>query len=117
MKKTTKQILGGLMVFVLIGTIGAVVVSAHPFFSELNEDQIAELKDLRETLQDEGASCEEIHEAMREQLESYGIDLPTRDEMLDKQINSTKQRLNILERKKELREEGYECSRHRYWSW
>ena len=109
MKKITKQIFGGLMVLAILGTIGAVVVSAHPgFFSELTDEQKAELKETRETLIEEGATCEEIREAMHEQLESYGIDLPTRDEMLDERINSTKQRLNILERKKELREEGYE---------
>ena len=108
MKKITKQIFGGLMVLVMLGTIGAVVVSAHPFFSELTDEQIAELKDLRETLRDQEATHEEIREAMNEQLESYGIEIPTQDEMLDKQINSTRQRLEILERKKTLREEGYE---------
>jgi len=96
------------MVVILIATIGAVVVSAHPFFSELTDDQKAELKALRKTLKEEGATCTEIRDTMHEQLESYGIDLPTRDEMLDDQINVTRQRLDILERKKVLRQEGYE---------
>ena len=110
MKKAHKKILGGLIVVTLLATIGAVVVSASPgFLSDLTDEQKEELRALRQELRDEGATCEEIREAMHEQLESYGIDLPTQDEMLDKQINQTRQRLEILERKKELREEGFEC--------
>jgi hypothetical protein len=108
MKKTTKQIFGGLMVLAIIGTIGAVVVSAHPFSSELTDEQRDELEELRESLIGEDTTQEEIREAMNGQLESYGIDILTKDEMLDKQINTTRQRLEILERKKTLREEGYE---------
>ena len=108
MNKTTKQIFGGLMVLAIIGAIGAVVVNAHPFLSELTDEQRDELKELSEALRNEEATHEEIREAMHDRLESYGIDIPTQEEMLDKQINSTRQRLEILERKKELLEEGYE---------
>ena len=108
MNKTTKQIFGGLMVLAIIGAIGAVVVNAHPFLSELTDEQRDELKELSEALRNEEATHEEIREAMHDRLESYGIDIPTKDEMLDKKINTTRQRLEILERKKTLREEGYE---------
>jgi 5-bromo-4-chloroindolyl phosphate hydrolysis protein len=103
MKKTSKKIFGGILVVMIIATIGAVVASAHPeFFSELTDEQKTDLKELRETLIEEGATCEEIREAMREQLESYGIEMPTREEMLDKKIEQTEQRLEILNRIKEL---------------
>ena len=96
------------MVLAIIGTIGAVVVNAHPFLSELTDEQRDELKELRDSLIDGDATQEEIRETMHGQLESYGIEIPTKDEMLDKQINTTRQRLEILERKKTLREKGYE---------
>ena len=40
MRKTSKKIFGGLMVVMLIATIGAVIASAHPsFLSELTDEQ------------------------------------------------------------------------------
>jgi hypothetical protein len=106
MKKTSKKIFGGILVVMLIVTIGAVVASAHPgFFSDLTDEQKADLKETRETLLEEGATCKEIREAIRGLLESYGIELPTREEMLDKQIERTEQRLQILNRMKELMED------------
>jgi hypothetical protein len=112
MKKTTsKKILGIGLVVILIATIGAVVTSAHPgFFSELTDEQKEELKETRENLIEEGATCEEIREEMREQFESYGIELPTREEMLDKQIERAEQRLEILNRIKELVNENSEIT-------
>jgi hypothetical protein len=109
MKKTSKKIFGGLMVGMLIAIIGAVIASAQPgFFSELTDEQKEELQEMRDALLEDGATCEELREATRDQLESYGIDIPTRDEMLEKQIEHTQKKLEILERQQELREEGYE---------
>ena len=107
MKKTSKRIVGGILVVLIISTIGAVVASAHPgFFSDLTDEQKEELNELRQGLIDEGANCSEIREAMHEQLEEYGVKFPTREEMLDNNINRTKQRLEILERTKEIIQEN-----------
>ena len=95
------------MVAGLLATIGAVVVSAFPgFFSDLTDEQKEELRELRQELRDEGATWEEMREAMREQLEEYGVELPTREEMIDMRIEHTQQRLDILERIKELIQEN-----------
>ena len=110
MKKTSKKIFVGLMVVMLIVTIGAVVVSAHPFFSELTDDQKQGIKNLVGNLKDEGASREEIRTAMRAELEEYGVEIPTREEMLDKKIEHAEQRLEILKRIKELVQENPEIS-------
>jgi hypothetical protein len=112
MKKTSKKIAGGILVVMLIGTIGAVVASAHPgFLSELTDEQKEEIYDLKQELLDAGASHEEIKEAMREQLEEYGVELPTREEMLDKRIEQTEQKLEILKRTKELIQENPEITK------
>jgi hypothetical protein len=111
MKKTSKKILGGILVVMLVGTIGAVVASAHPgFFSELTEEQKEELKQLKQELRDSGATWEETKEAMQEQLEEYGIEMPTREEIIDMKIEKTQQRLDILERTKELIQENPEIT-------
>jgi len=103
MKKTSKKIVGGTLVMLLIATIGAVVASAHPdFFSDLTDEQKEELKELKQELIDEGKNCSEIRETMRDQLEEYGVEFPTREEMIDKRINRTKQKLEILEWTKEI---------------
>lgn len=95
------------MVAGLLATIGAVVVSASPgFFSDLTDEQKEELRELRQELRDEGATWEEMREAMREQLEEYGVELPTREEMIDMRIERTQQRLDVLERIKELIQEN-----------
>ena len=107
MKKTSKRIAGGLMVFMLIATIGAVVASAHPgFLADLTDDQKQDIKDKVSSMREEGATREEIREAIRDDLEEYGIELPTREEMIDQRIEHTEQRLDILERTKELVEEN-----------
>lgn len=103
MKKTSKKIFGGLMIAGLLATIGAVVASAHPgFFFDLTDEQIEGLRERRQELRDEGATWEEIREAMCEQLDEYDVELPTREEMIDMRIKLTQQRLNILKRTKEL---------------
>ena len=128
MKKTTgKKIIGGLMVAIAIATIGAVFARAEtdtasdtgdwhrPFWgnrqmykqpamnSELTEEQQMELDELVTNLLDEGASREEIREAIFDKLDEFGV----LDERLDKAIERTEQRLEILNRENELRDQGY----------
>jgi hypothetical protein len=103
MKKASKKIFGGLLVVMLVASIGAVIASAQQgFFSELTDEQKEELKETINSLKEEGATCAEVRATIREQLESYGVEIPTREEMLDKQIERTEQRLEILNRIKEL---------------
>ena len=112
MKTTSKKIIGGFMVAALIATIGAVAVSAQgPFFNDLTDEQKQEMKDLRQSLIDEGKTRAETHEEMRSQLEGYGIELPTREEMIDKRIEQTEQKLEILNRVKDLIEENPELTK------
>lgn len=132
MKKTNKKIIGGLITLMVIATIGAVLVSAEtnditengeniksfyfgrgrakcgepPFFSELTDEQKLEIQTLMEDLKSSDATPEEIHTAISEKLESWGIDVPTRDEQLDSAIERTGRHLELLQRQKELREEG-----------
>lgn len=111
MKKTTKRVFGGLMIAMLIATIGAIVVSANTdFFANLTEEQRQEIRDYKNNLIEQGYTKEEIHEAMKEKFEEYGIELPTREEMLDKKIEHTEQKLEILYRIKELIEENPEIT-------
>ena len=90
MKKTNrKKLVGGLLVAMVIATIGAVLVSAqendctifwgqHGLISELTDEQ-----------------REDLTATMQEKMEEYGIEMPTRDEMLDRQIEQTEKRLEI----------------------
>ena len=120
-KATTKKIIGGFLIVLLVATIGAVIASADtddsdgnegwkfpfwgkrnmhigiPFKSELTDEQIEELKELKENLEAEGKNPEEIREAIKEQLELYGIEFPTIEERLDNAIANTEQRLEVLE--------------------
>ena len=122
------------MVVVLIATIGAVIVSASDdaanennilgrsfcgrhkmqrpalFSSELTDEQIEEIKSLTSDLKKEDATQEEINEEVKVLLEEYGVDIPTQDEMLDAKIEHAEQRLEILERIKELRQEQPDLS-------
>lgn len=127
MKKPGTKIVGGLMVAMLIAAIGAVLVSAEtddadetgewymPFYnkekmfehrgitSELTDDQQAEIDALITSLIEECASCDEIREAIFTKLNEMGI----LDEQLDNAIEQTEQRLEILNRENELRDQGY----------
>ena len=131
MKNTSKKLVGGFMVALLIATIGAVIVSADSddttddeskynfvwgfggrghmgvskgnLFYELTDEQEEELIQLKQTMIDEGATCEEIREAIMEKLDEWGI----LDKRLDEAIEQTELRLEILNRQKELREQGY----------
>ena len=101
MKKTSKRLMGCLIIATILAVIGVTVVSAQSedgmfwggrgFMTQLTDEQ-----------------REDIRATMQQKFEEYGVEMPTRDEMLDKQIESTEQRLEILNRQKELREEGYE---------
>jgi len=130
MNMTRKKLIGSFLIATLIATVGAVIVSAQedtigeakglskqlwwerpmfgqtPFFSELTEEQQSEINQLREEMKSEGSTPEEIRTAIREKLESYGIEFPTLDERLDSEIEKTEQRLETLYRTKELRGEG-----------
>lgn len=128
---TRKKVFGGALIFALVASAGAVLVTAEtddttdqpdkdcfefdrpighhqPYYSELTEEQQAEIDELRETMTQNGETFEEIQEAINEKLREFGIDIPTRDEMLYNEIERTTQRLEILERQKELREQGYD---------
>jgi hypothetical protein len=101
MEKTRKKLIGGLMAATLIAIIGATVVSAQNEDGMLwgNPDVFSELTDEQK---------EDLQETLKQKFEEYGVEMPTRDEILDKQIEQTELKLEILNRQKELREEGYE---------
>ena len=122
MKNKTKKLAGGLIIAVLLATIGAVLVTADtgdeaedtenrhmPFMGrgifspDLTDEQQSELEDLIASLSNEGAACDEIREAVNQLLDEWGI----LDERLDSAIELTEQRLTILERANELRDQGY----------
>ncbi|NHJ85934.1 MAG: hypothetical protein FK734_10765 [Asgard group archaeon] len=131
MKNTRKKLVGGFFVALLIAVIGAVIVSAETeeitddestnkyiwdfgrrghmeisknnLFYELTDEQEEELIQLKQTMIDKGATCEEIQEAVMEKLDEWGI----LDKRLDEAIEQTELRLEILNRQKELREQGY----------
>jgi len=130
MKKTKNKLLGSIAVVTLLATIGSAFVTAEtseltedkqPLFEqcptwgphdvafgyELTEDQQAELESLRETLKESNATFEEIDEAIAEKLAEFGFEVPTRDDLLEHEIEQTTQRLSMLNRKQELREQGY----------
>jgi hypothetical protein len=127
MKTTHKKLVGGLLVGLLIATIGAAfatgqtddttndilpeppfgdrqgMIGLGPFGSELTDEQQTELEELLTDLRDQNATPEEIRTAMQEKLDEFGV-LDTR---LDNEIAQTEQRLTILNRQKELRNDGY----------
>ena len=131
MEKTSKKLIGGLLVVMIIATIGTVIaigetedttedessnnffwgfggkahmeISKGNLFYELTDEQEEELLQLKQTMIDENATCEEIQEALMEKLDEWGI----LDKRLDEAIEQTELRLEILNRQKELREQGY----------
>jgi len=74
-----------------------------PFLSDLTPAQQAELQTLITTLKNQNATPQEIQAAIQQKLDQYGIF----DKQLNNEINRTEQRLQILNREKELRAEGY----------
>ena len=131
MKKVSKKLLGGFIVVILVATIGAIFASAQSddetemdtpeqynrcfrepgfmhigdrnLFYELTDEQEEEIVQLKETMIADGATCEEIKEVIMQKLDEWGI----LDNRLDNAIEQTEQRLEILNRQKELREQGY----------
>ena len=131
MKTTHKKLVGGLLIGMLIATAGAAFATGQtdgttddttddatpqipfggrhgmnglgPFTSELTDAQHTELEELMTTLRDQNATPEEIRTAIQEKLDEFGV----LDTQLDNEIAQTEQRLTILNRQKELRNEGY----------
>ena len=131
MKKSSKKLLGGFIVVILIATIGTIFASAQSddetdedtpgkfyggfrdpgimhigsrnLFYELTDEQEEEIVQLKESMIADGATCEEIREALMQKLDEWGI----LDNRLDDAIEQTEKRLEILNRQKELREQGY----------
>ena len=74
-----------------------------PYASELTDEQQTELEELMTSLREQNASLDEIRTAIQEKLDEFGV----LDTQLDNEIAQTEQRLTILNRQKELRNEGY----------
>jgi len=147
MKTTRKKLVGGLLVGLLIATVGAAFATGQtddttddasdttppqmpfggrhsmigrgnnttseppqipfgcmigPYASELTEEQQTELEDLMTSLREQNASFYVIRTAIQEKLDEFGV----LDTQLDNEIVQTEQRLTILNRQKELRNEG-----------
>ena len=148
MKTTHKKLVGGLLVGLLIATVGAAFATGQtddttdnaidneppqmpcggrhgmigpgnyttseppqmrfgnmigPYASELTDEQQTELEELLTSLREQNASFDEIRTAIQEKLDEFGV----LDTQLDNEIAQTEQRLTILTRQKELRNEGY----------
>jgi hypothetical protein len=131
MKTTHKKLVGGLFVSLLITTVGAVFATAQtddttndatdntlpqisfgerhgmnglgPYASELTDEQQTELEKLMTSLREQNASFNETRTAIKQKLDEFGVF----DTQLDNEITQTEQRLTILNREKELRNEGY----------
>lgn len=95
MEKTSKKIIGGAMVVILIASIGVVFANANiddtsdtdttqkmfcdrlqpsrlvPFDSNLTDDQKTELKELMDTLEEQGANSSEIRAAIQQKLDEW----------------------------------------------
>ncbi len=127
MKTTHKKLIGGLLVGLLLATVGAALATGQKnnitkemtpqiplwnthgmnrfgsFAYNLTDAQQAELEDLITSLRDQNATPAEIRTAIQEKLDEFGV----LDAQLDNEIAQTQQRLTILNRQKELRNEGY----------
>jgi len=79
------------------------ILGHRGIFYELTEEQQDEIDAMIASLTEEGATCEEIREAIHAKLDEMGI----LDEQLDNAIEHTEQRLEILNRENELRDQGY----------
>ena len=148
MKTTQKKLVGGLLVGLLIATVGAAFATGQtddttddvidnvppqrpfggkhnmtklgnnttnepphmrfgnmigPYASELTDKQQTELDELITRLREQNASYDEVRTSIQEKLDEFGV----LDRQLDNEIAQTEQRLTILNRQKELRNEGY----------
>jgi Spy/CpxP family protein refolding chaperone len=124
--KPRKKLIAGLMAAMIITTIGAVYATeqtdgttpnATPqepygnkhdlnqtmwFGYNLTTEQQTELDELLTTLKEQNATPQEIRTAIFEKLDEFGVF----DTQLATQIAQTEQRLAILNREKELRDQG-----------
>ena len=135
MKTTHKKLVGGLLVGLLIATVGAAfatgqtddttddatrdtttdsllqmpcgdrpgMIGLGQYASELTDEQQTELEELMTSLREQNASPDEMRTAIQQKLDEFGV----LDTQLDNEIAQTEQRLTILNRQKELRDEGY----------
>jgi DNA-binding transcriptional MerR regulator len=124
MKTKNKKMAGGLLIGLIVTAVGAVIATAQidtatdqiitpilnegkygpePFTYNLPEEQQAELEDLMATLREQNATRDETQAAITEKLDEYGI----LDTQLENEIEQTEQQLTILNRQKELRDQGY----------
>jgi len=124
MKTTNKKLVGGLLICLFISALGAVLATAQtdetseeipkimpfekrhrfgPFAYNLTDEQQAEIEDIITTLREENATRDEIQVAIQEKLDEFGV----LDAQLDNEIAQIEQRLTILYRQKELRDQGY----------
>ena len=116
---------GGLLIGLVLMSIGAIFATAQtdettqetpmppisfgghhrlgPLRYNLTQEQQTEIEDLITTLREQNATNEEIQTAIQEKLDEFGV----LDEQLDNEITQTEQRLQILYRQQELREQGY----------
>jgi hypothetical protein len=135
MKTTHKKMVGGLLACLLIATVGAALATGQTddntntttdttttdapqekplgdrqgmmglgmFRYNLTDEQRTELEDLMTSLREQNATPEEMRTAIQEKLDEFGV----LDTQLENEIAQTEQRLTILNRQKELRDEGY----------
>ena len=127
MKTTHKKLVGGLLVGLLIATVGAAFATGQnndttddtasqisfrgghgmngleSFAYNLTDAQQTELEELITSLREQNATPGEIRTAVQEKLDEFGV----LDTQLDNEIAQTQQRLTILNKEKELRNEGY----------
>ena len=127
MKTTRKKLVAGLLIGTLIVSIGATFATGAlddattnttvlpptdtnhgmygigPFASNLTDEQQTEMWSLITSLREENATPEEMKAAIQNKLDQFGV----LDIWLSSEINQTEQKLAILNRQKELRDEGY----------
>ena len=131
MKNTHKKLLGGLLAIFLIATIGAALATGQTddtttdtttntppaqlggdhqrmkgfgmFQYNLTDEQQTELENLMTSLRDQNVTPDEMRTAILEKLDEFGV----LDTQLENEIAQTEQRLTILNREQELRNEGY----------